>query len=252
MNAVNNNSGRTAGGYSPWTRLIWILAIVLLVIGFAWSLVNYLKVKKQLSMLATPEGQQNLLKQETAEIVAKVGRLIVLPQDETPTIATIADAEKISQEQPFYQNAHNGDKVLIYVQAKKAIIYDATRDILVNVGPVFIENSGETKTEANTGQPTVPAEIKILSVEVRNGSATKGVAATWGDELKKESTFNVVNVDTAANADYQGNVIVDLSQGDKIDLLSALQAKFPNASLVKVLPAGEKPTTAEVLVIIGN
>jgi len=242
-----NSSSRIKSQGRSLAFYLWLLALIILFIAFVWAYVNYYQTKNKLEKLSTPTGQQELAKQEIDAVVAKVKKLIVLPENEQPTIATITDAKSIAKEQPFYQNAHNGDKVLIYVQAKKAIIYDAANDILVNVGPVFIENPSQGASD----NQAVSTSTSTLLVEVRNGSTVKGAGAVLGEELKKNSAFNIVNVDNAANTDYQGYTIVDLSQG-KADLLSALQTKLSGAKVVKALPTGEKPTTAEVLVIVGN
>lgn len=70
---------------------------------------------------------------------AKVGKLIVLPTDEKPTVATVTDASKV-KDQTFFQNAKNGDVVLIYTKAQKAILYDPAENMIVEVGAVNINN----------------------------------------------------------------------------------------------------------------
>ena len=86
------------------------------------------------------KNPQKTAQQEVQELVSKVSKLIVLPEGETPTIATVSDPEKL-KEQPFFANAKNGDKVLIYTNAKKAILYDPVNNKIVEVAPV---NIGET------------------------------------------------------------------------------------------------------------
>lgn len=80
---------------------------------------------------ATPSDQ----KAEVAAVVAKVGRLIELPQGETPTIATVSDLQKL-QDEPFFANAKQGDIVLIYTNAREAYLYDPVQDKLVEVAPI--------------------------------------------------------------------------------------------------------------------
>ena len=82
------------------------------------------------------------------DITEKVGKHIILPQTETPTLATIEDAEALAKEQPFFSNANNGDKVLIY--SDRALIYSPDRDVLVNVGPVYFENEETPPAEGET------------------------------------------------------------------------------------------------------
>ncbi|MBI4092531.1 MAG: hypothetical protein HY420_01270 [Candidatus Kerfeldbacteria bacterium] len=78
--------------------------------------------------------------EEAANLVKEVSQLIVLPADEIPTIATVADPEKL-KDQPFFRSAKKGDKVLIYTNSKKAILYDPAAHKIIEVAPL---NIGET------------------------------------------------------------------------------------------------------------
>jgi hypothetical protein len=71
--------------------------------------------------------------------IAKVGKIIVLPTDEKPTVATVTDASKV-KDQTFFKNAKNGDEVLIYTKAQKAILYDPASNMIVEVGAVNINS----------------------------------------------------------------------------------------------------------------
>lgn len=79
-------------------------------------------------------------REETTNLVAQVGRLIVLPEGEMPTIATVVDPDKLKN-QAFFARAKTGDKVLIYTNAKKAILYDVENNKIVEVAPINIGNS---------------------------------------------------------------------------------------------------------------
>jgi len=82
------------------------------------------------------------VEKETADLVAKVGRHMILPTDETPQVAEISDATLAAKEQPFYAGAQNGDRLLVYLNLRKAIIYSPARDLIVNVGPIYMEEDG--------------------------------------------------------------------------------------------------------------
>lgn len=72
---------------------------------------------------------------ETDKLVADVSKLIVLPTDEEPTIATITDLKPLAG-QAFFANAKIGDKVFIYTKAKKAILYSPSTNKIVEVAPL--------------------------------------------------------------------------------------------------------------------
>ena len=112
-----------------------IAAVVLVVLAVG----GYLYYRSQSSQVAPtdPQAQQRLAQTEVKRLVAEVGKLIDLPQGEDPTVATVTDVGKLS-DQPFFAKAKNGDKVLIYAIAKKAILYDPSTKKILDVAPVNI------------------------------------------------------------------------------------------------------------------
>ena len=83
------------------------------------------------------------------ELITEVSQLITLPSNETPTVATVADPEKLKGQQ-FFDQAKVGDRVLIYIQAKKAILYDPVAKKIVEVAPLFVQDTAvNTQTDKN-------------------------------------------------------------------------------------------------------
>jgi spore germination protein GerM len=109
--------------------------MIVLYLALAW--VGYYYYRQATDLKKNPQRQQAILQQEADSLVAAVGRLIVLPTDEQPTIATVSDPEKLRNE-AFFSAAKSGDKVLIYSKAKKAILYDPIADKIVEVAPLNI------------------------------------------------------------------------------------------------------------------
>jgi hypothetical protein len=72
---------------------------------------------------------------QTDAIIAEVGKLIELPQGETPTVATVSDPSKL-KDQSFFANAKTGDIVLLYTTAREAYLYDPVENKLVEVAPI--------------------------------------------------------------------------------------------------------------------
>jgi hypothetical protein len=70
-----------------------------------------------------------------ADIIDRVGKLMLLPQGETPVLAAVSDPNALSS-QAFFKNAKIGDVVLMYGQARRAILYDPAADKVIEVAPI--------------------------------------------------------------------------------------------------------------------
>ena len=86
------------------------------------------------------------------ELVGKVGALMELPADETPTVAAIKDAEKL-KDHPFLSKGQSGDQLLIYTGAKLVVMYRPGTNKIVAVGTVTIQQQEGTPAPAASVQP---------------------------------------------------------------------------------------------------
>ncbi len=83
---------------------------------------------------------------EVKDILAKVGKLMELPEGEEPTVATVQDAEQI-RSQPFFAKAQNGQRVILYTNARIAILFDEKANKIINVGAVNVGTPSATIPE---------------------------------------------------------------------------------------------------------
>lgn len=122
--------------YWVWLIVIIGLTFILLMGWLYWQSQNELqKTKDQLN------NQQNVPaavspRDENKQLVDKVGKLIILPANEEPDIATVIDLNKL-KDQPFFAKAQVGDKVLIYSQAKKAVLYRPSTNEVIELAPLL-------------------------------------------------------------------------------------------------------------------
>lgn len=86
---------------------------------------------------------------EVKSLTKKVGDLMILPENETPTIATVSDPDAL-RDQTFFADAKVGDKVLIYSQAKKAILYDPVQDKIITIAPLAVGDDKKIRASAPT------------------------------------------------------------------------------------------------------
>lgn len=214
------------------SKIILALALVASLALLAGLYVKYLNLKKEINYLQDPQAQQARVQRETQELVAQVGKLMVLPEGE-PTVATVVDAASLAKEQEFFKDAKNGDKVLIYKD--KAILFNPAEGRIVNVGPVLGINSAGADAQSN-----------VVNIEVRNGSRKIGAANELGDQLKAKG-YNVAEVANAAKADYEQSVLVNLTGKD----VKVLETELGLIATDK-MPDGEATSTQDVVIILGN
>lgn len=125
--------------------------IVVLVLGGGGV---YFYNQSQKSAANSPQAAQA----EVKRLVAEVGKLIELPTGEDPTVATVTDITKL-KDQPFFAKAKNGDKVLIYTNARKAILYDPQAKKVIDIAPINI-GSQSAQTSSPTPKPTPTSSPK--------------------------------------------------------------------------------------------
>lgn len=230
--------------------IIFIFIIIIVLGAGVWFAARWFKKNEP------AQQSQAAIMLDTVQVIKNIQKLIVLPANENPTIVQIENVDDLKREQPFYRDAKNGDWVAVYLQAKKAVIYDATNNILVNVGPIYLDNATAptatttVATSTAVASGTVPAATK-LTVEIRNGSGQSGWAAATADKLKGNSAFEVTRVVNANGSGYEGVTIVNLVGAEKIGAVKELKDLL-NAAVVSAIPKGEAATTADVLVIAGK
>ncbi|EKE07225.1 MAG: hypothetical protein ACD_18C00149G0002 [uncultured bacterium] len=125
-------------------KIILVSLFLVLFIGLIYLLFSYIKTQRELKVLKDPAAQEAAVKVENDKLIQKINKLIDLPTNEEPVVGTVNDASTLAQQQKFFSNAKNGDKVLIYQD--KAIIYRPDDNKLINVGPVYVDS---TSTESN-------------------------------------------------------------------------------------------------------
>ncbi len=118
--------------------IIGVLIVLFLVMGvIAFGFYVQMNEAKNSLNVAKQNDPQKVSENEALAIIDEVGKLIVLPEDEKPVIATVADPEKLKG-QLFFAKAKVGDRVLIYPNAAKAILYDPVAKKILEVAPLNI------------------------------------------------------------------------------------------------------------------
>ena len=219
-----------------------IVISIIIIIAFAIATLPayyfYNKYQKAQQLVNNP----SLATQKEVKIlVEKVGKLIELPTNETPTVATVSDKEKL-KDQIFFAKAANGDKVLIFTQSGKAILYRPSVNKIIEVAPV---NMGQAQLVA-TPSP-VSQQIKVV---LYNGTDVTGLTGKFEESLKnKFNEIDIVKKEQAVKKDYEKTLIIDISKKYSTmvkQLASELSAE------VSSMPEGETPPNSDILIIFGK
>lgn len=168
------------------SKVIAIIALVVAVASIGFATLQYSETQK----LKTAEGQKQVADDEAKALKAKVSKLMQLP-DENPTVATIQDISKL-KDQAFFDDAKNGDKVLIFTEAKKAIIYRESENKIINSGPIAVTSDNKASSTiavsvlASKGGSSADAKAKVTGIQ--------NVKVTEGKAVSSYSSTKVVDV----------------------------------------------------------
>lgn len=227
--------GKSGSGISKVLIYILILIIVISVVGGLLYFGLFNKTKPQ--------------NDDAPDLVIKIGKLVELPADEAPELATVSDKSKLAG-QPFFDNAQNGDKVLIYSKNRKAILYRPSTNKIINIS--FVNESTPVSQEPPTTPAISPTEPSPTSAPVKavilNGTKTAGLAKTAGSELKSAG-INIAATTGNAVEDHDATIVVDIT--GKNNSLAAQISKSLGGK-VGSLPEGEQKPQAEILIILGQ
>ena len=234
------STNETAEEKKPFNSkmLIFLVFIVLVVAASSYYFYQY---QRQQDLLLNPNKAAAEDSQNTLD---HVKRLMSLPQG-SPLIYTVIDKKQIAT-QPFFKNVENGDKVLMFVQDKKAIIYRPSTDKIIDVGPINISPSG-APTQASDS--AMMKKDKPLTVAIYNGTTMLGLASVTEKKLKqKMPEVSVILKENAKASAYQKVLVIDL-KGTYSDEVTKIAAGLSGE--VSKLPKGETRSQTDILIIAG-
>ena len=116
---------------------LWVSGLGVLVVAlfflFMWSMRNAREITATHSGTTTASSATPLSSE--SDILARIGKLILLPASEVPVIATVSNLDALKG-QSFFKNAKLGDIVLMYKGAARAILYDPTSNKIIELAPI--------------------------------------------------------------------------------------------------------------------
>ena len=215
--------------------LTFLTIIVMLALaGTGYMYYQYQKTTSELKKIKTQTGSSSAKDDEVKKIVAEIAKLIRLPENDTPSIATITDVSKL-KEQPPFKDAKNGDILLVFNSSGKVVLYDPKDKKIVNV--TTLSNS-----------PSFNQQFKVV---IRNGTSTPNLASKLEADLKKAlGAVNVVVKDNSQKQTYEKTQVSIINQS--ASEFANNVAKAINAQVVDFPSDEPKPKEGDILIIIGK
>lgn len=241
--------------------LFFGLAALVIIVMLTPSIYFYTKYQSAQKVLQDPAA---LTAKENQALIDKVSKIIELPEGESADIRTVTNKSEVAN-QPFFQKAENGDKVLVFAQAKKAFLFRPSTNKIINVAPITVTPSSAPIVQASpvvlaavtpssaptaSTSPSATPETQALNFYLLNGTSKAGLTTRFEVTLKKAlPSAVVIDRDNAKSNTYDKSLLVDLT-GNKSDLLPQISSKL--GITTGKLPDGEtKPEGADFLIIVG-
>lgn len=136
------NTGTKSNSKKPKNGLIIGLITVIILAGVGFLGWMYYDAQQEVDRLKNP---QEAAKLEVEVLVERVSSLTELP-NEMPTVATVQDKTKL-QSQAFFAKAENGDKVLIFTQSKRAILFRPSTNKIIEIAPINIGENQQSPAQ---------------------------------------------------------------------------------------------------------
>ncbi len=234
--------------------LVVIIVVILAAVGF--YIFGVTRENAQIPNTANLEVAQ------VQQLIDNVSKLMDIPEKEAPIMAIVSEAANLKS-QPFFKNAQDGDRVMIFKSTKQAILYRASDNKIISATFITDEeieafqkltqgdSNPESSPSADIKAPEDPSKPKVV---VLNGTKEAGLAKKAGD-LLEEDDFEFAGTGNT-QGDYEKTMVVDVSKSGSIsqDKLTGIISTYSKVKVTvgKLPPVEAAPAGAEILVILGT
>jgi hypothetical protein len=195
---------------------VYVVALLVLVIAFGL-------------FLAKHHGSKSDLK----SVESRVGKLMLLPKDEQPTLATVENKNSI-KDKFLASHSKNGDRVLIYTKNQMVVIYRPSINKIAAVGtvtqdPAFNEAQNATMTIMDGANDADKTQTIINKIK----TAYPSIKITNGGKAPRDFPYTII-IDNSNQKDDLVFSLVNIISGKK-----------------GVVPLGLDKANTDLMVVVG-
>ena len=118
-------------------KKIIILLLFLFIISTFFAWLFYLRSKQTgLKLFQKPVPTKTVRINPNQSILSELEKRLVLPKGSS-TIFNLSDLAGLTK-QPFFAGAKPTDKLILFQEEKKAVLYDPIAQQIINIGPLLI------------------------------------------------------------------------------------------------------------------
>jgi len=118
-----------------YQKIIFLLLILLTIsISLTWHI--YLKSKKEHAKSAKTAPTKSIRTNPKQNLLSELDKRLVLPKG-YPIIFNLSDLANLTN-QPFFNASKPTDKLILFQEEKKAVLYDPLAKQIINIGPLVI------------------------------------------------------------------------------------------------------------------
>lgn len=204
------------------------------------------------------QGVDQLDPSQVQKLIKEVSEYTIVPEGVDPSqvqVAAVQDAEALKKASVFFQDAQNGDQLLMF--PNRLILFRPSERKVVNISAsAGIQTSTTTAASAVATNTSTPSSEVIntpitepITVEIRNGSGITGLASRYRTSITESlKRVTVTRTGNAANENYTTTIIVNLKNKNIADI----ENRFSDKNTVSVLPEGEASSAVDVVIILGK
>lgn len=180
------------------------------ILGVVIALVVGSVVTRQVLIMRKDPAQKEL-----SAVKATVGKLMLLPKDEEPTLAVVTDKKKVTD--PFLASkVDDGDEVLVYTNNQIVIVYRPKINKIVTVGkvnadPALAESVDATLTILDGSNN--PEKVKEI-IDAIN-AAYPDMKITDGGKASRTDFPTTLIIDNKEAKDYLVDALAKLANGKR-------------------------------------